>query len=90
MSQEFQKALHAATTATAVATEPADTYTWQLDAAGFEAATVELMRHDDDIPIRRMLRSAQTEVRRLVCDPLGHVGVVAGADPSSSQPRPTT
>lgn len=82
MSDEFQKALHAAITAAAVTTEPAATYTWQLDAAGFDAATVELVRHDDDIPIRRMLRSAQTEVRRLVSDPLGRVGVVAGADPS--------
>jgi hypothetical protein len=81
---EFQKALHAATTAAAVTTEPAATYTWTLDAAGFDAATVELMRHDDDIPIRQMMRSAQTEVRRLVSNPLGRIGVVANADPASA------
>lgn len=84
MSDEFQKTLHAATTAAVVTTEPAATYTWQLDAAGFDAATVELMRHDDDIPIRRMLRSAQSEVRRLVPDPLGRVGVVAGPDAAAA------
>jgi len=48
----------------AAVSSPASTYTWQLDEAGFEAATVELIRHDDDIPVRRMLSSAVAEVQR--------------------------
>lgn len=83
-AEEFRKALHAATTAQSVTSDPASTYTWQLDAAGFDAATVELMRRNDDISIRTMLRSAQAEVRRVVSNPLGRVGDVAAADPSSA------
>lgn len=51
--------------ATAMAS-PAASYTWRLDESGFEAATVELIRHDDDIPVRRMLPLAEAEVRRCV------------------------
>lgn len=83
-AEDFRKALHAATTASSVTSDPAGAYTWQLDSAGFDAATVELMRRDDDIPIRTLLRSAQAEVRRLISNPVGGVGVVVAADPSSA------
>ncbi|WP_327639536.1 putative DNA binding domain-containing protein [Kribbella sp. NBC_00482] len=58
----------------------ATVYNWQLDAAGFETATVELIRHEDDIPIRRMLQGAAAEARRLVAaggdDAAQELGVV--------------
>lgn len=80
MAEEFSTALHAADTANTVTSEPSATYTWQLDAAGFEAATVELLRRDDDVPVKTMLRSAQAEVRRLVSAPVGRVGTLTAAD----------
>lgn len=43
-------------------------FTWQLDSTSFEAAAVELLRRNDDIPVRLMLRSAAGDVRRLVMD----------------------
>ncbi|MGH3412062.1 MAG: hypothetical protein ACRDQ1_05710 [Sciscionella sp.] len=68
-ADDFAQALHAATTASNVTNDPSATYTWTLDGAGFEAGTVELLRRDDDVPVKRMLRAPQAEVRRLVADP---------------------
>ncbi len=52
----------------AVLTGPSAAFTWQLDAVAFGAAAVELLRRNDDIPVRLMLRSATADVRRLVTD----------------------
>lgn len=40
-------------------------YTWQLDGETFGAATLELLRSADDIPIRRFLLQAPGELSRL-------------------------
>ncbi|WP_137293537.1 AlbA family DNA-binding domain-containing protein [Nocardioides dongxiaopingii] len=78
-TEEFARQLHAATTANSVTNDPSATYTWKLDADGFEAATVELIRRNDDVPLKRMLRSAQAEVRRIVSEPIGRVRDIANA-----------
>lgn len=65
-AQELHLALQALRSQAAVADGPAAAFTWQLDAAGFEAATVELMRRQDEIPVRRMLRVAQAEAADLL------------------------
>ncbi|WP_134765073.1 hypothetical protein [Nocardioides sp. 1609] len=83
MAEEFQKALHAATSAAAVTAKPAAAYTRNLDESAFEAATTELLRRDDDVPVRTMFRSVQAEVRRLVGTPLGRLRDVAGSDRSA-------
>jgi hypothetical protein len=77
-AEDFARTLHAATTARSVIDDPSASYTWKLDAEGFEAATVELMRRDDDVPVRRMLKDARAEVARIVLEPVGRVGEVAG------------
>lgn len=51
---------------TTVMTAPSSALTWKLDAATFEDFIVELMRHNDDIPVRRMLRRASSDIRELV------------------------
>jgi hypothetical protein len=61
-AEEFRR-LEAATSAQASATAASATYTWQLDAEAFEAATVEMLRRDDDVPVRRMLRIAQRDAK---------------------------
>jgi len=66
---ETRRALHAALSGVAVAAGPSAAFTWQLDRAGFEAAAVELLRRDDDVPVRLMLRSAAAEAQRLVLLP---------------------
>ena len=48
-----------------VARGPAGAYTWQLDAETFGAATLELLRSNDDIPIRRFLLQSPGELSRL-------------------------
>jgi hypothetical protein len=65
-AEETRLALQTALSGAAVVAAPSATFTWQLDAASFEAAVVELLRHDDDIPVRRMLRTAAAEAQRLV------------------------
>ncbi len=65
-AEETRRALDSALTGASAATGPSVAFTWQLDAASFEAAAVELMRRNDDIPIRRMLRAAAAEAQRLV------------------------
>jgi len=63
-AEEFRR-LGAATSAQAAATAASATYTWQLDAEAFEATTVEMLRRDDDVPVRRMLRIAQRDAKTL-------------------------
>lgn len=67
-AEEMRRALQAATAGAASTSGPSATFTWQLDAAGFENAAVELLRHDDDVPIRRMLRAGAADAQRLVQD----------------------
>lgn len=62
---ELQGAQQSAAAQSAAVMGPSAAFTWQLDAAGFEAAVVELLRRDDDVPIRRMLRTAQADSQRL-------------------------
>lgn len=72
-ADEFARMLHAARTADGVVRDPSVSFTWRLDADGFEASTVELMRRDDDVPLRRMLRDARAEVERIASAPVGGV-----------------
>jgi hypothetical protein len=65
-AQETRLALQGALAGAGVAAGPSAVFTHQLDAASFEAAAVELLRRGDDVPIRRMLRSASADVERLV------------------------
>lgn len=67
--EETQRALQDLLAGASVAAGPSGAFTWQLDAAGFEAATVELLRRDDDVPVRRMLRAATAEAQRLLLTP---------------------
>ena len=41
-----------------VVARPLTNFTWRVDAATFDAATLELLRSNDDIPIRRLLNEA--------------------------------
>jgi len=68
-AEETRRALQTALSGAAVPAGPSAVFTWQLDRAGFEAAAVELIRRDDDVPIRRMLRAAAAESQRLVLLP---------------------
>jgi len=47
-----------------VASGPTAALTWQLDAQTFDSAVVELLRRNDDIPLRRLLAQAPAEVAR--------------------------
>jgi hypothetical protein len=58
--------LQATAAQSSVVDGPADAFTWRLDAAGFEASTVELIRRGDDVPVRRMLRAAQADLAHLL------------------------
>jgi len=67
-ADETRRALQEALSGSA-ATGPSSVFTWALDAPGFEAAAVELLRRNDDIPVRRMLRAAVADAQRLVLVP---------------------
>jgi hypothetical protein len=60
------EALGVARVAQALVGGPTENFTWQLDAATFEAAALELLRRDDDIPLRHVLTQAPAEAARLV------------------------
>lgn len=45
---------------------PAANFTWRLDIETFDLATTELLRADDDIPLRRMLNAAIAEAREVL------------------------
>lgn len=47
-------------------TGPAANFTWRLDRATFDAATLELFRRDDDIPIQRLLNEAAADAAPLI------------------------
>ena len=68
-AEETRRALQAALSGAAVAAGPSAAFTWQLDRGSFETAAVELLRRDDDVPVRRMLRAAAAEAHRLVLLP---------------------
>lgn len=68
-AEETRRALQAALSGVAVAAGPSAAFTWHLDRASFEAAAVELIRRDDDVPVRLMLRAAAAEAQRLVLLP---------------------
>lgn len=86
-AEETRLALRAALSGAAATAGPSSSFTWQLDRVGFEAATVELLRRDDDIPVRRMLRTAAAQVQHLVLSPQG---TSAAADLSVVLDRATT
>lgn len=65
-AEEMQRALQDTVLGAATAAGPSAAFTWQLDAAGFEATAVGLLRRDDDIPVRRMLRTAGADAQRLM------------------------
>ncbi len=68
-AEETRRALQAALSGAAIAAGPSAAFTWQLDRAGFEAAAVELLRRDDDVPVRLMLRAAAAQAQELVLSP---------------------
>lgn len=68
-AEELHRVLQTALSGAAATVNPSSAFTWQLDQGTFEAATVEFVRHQDDVPVRRMLRAADAEVRRLVAVP---------------------
>lgn len=45
---------------------PVTSYTWHIDAATFDAATLELFRANDDIPLRRLLNEASADATEAV------------------------
>jgi hypothetical protein len=45
---------------------PAANFNWRLDVETFDLATTELLRADDDIPLRRMLNSAIADARQVI------------------------
>ena len=49
-----------------VVSGPLTNYTWRIDAETFDAATLELFRANDDIPLRRLLNEAVAEASALV------------------------
>lgn len=79
-AEETRLALREAVAGAAARTGPSAAFTWRLDAAAFEAAVVELLRADDDVPVRRMLRAAvadaQTRVRAAVDAPAEDLPVI--------------
>ena len=48
-----------------VVTAPLANYTWHVDVETFEAATLELFRANDDIPLRRLLNEAAADASAL-------------------------
>lgn len=64
-AEETRLALAGAT----AAQSPTAAFTWRLDEAGFEDATVELVRRGDDVPVRRMLRAALADAQEMVRAP---------------------
>ena len=79
IAQELQRASQAVSAQAAVVAGPAAGFNWQIDAAAFEEAAVELIRRDDDIPIRRMLRVAQADALTLA-DAAGSADLVTLLD----------
>lgn len=65
--------------ASQVASRPLANFTWRLDAAIFDAATLELFRSNDDIPIRRFLNEAVADVCVLIrSGEFDDLGIVIG------------
>jgi hypothetical protein len=48
-----------------VVASPLANYTWRVDAPTFDAATLELFRSNDDIPLRRLLNDAASDAGAL-------------------------
>jgi len=57
--------LGAGSDARRLATAPASALSWNLDAASFEAAIIEQLRANDDIPLKLLLERLPDEVRSL-------------------------
>lgn len=68
-AEETRRALQTAMAGAAAVAGPSTAFTWQLDRASFQAAAVELLRRDDDVPVRLMLRAAAAQVEQLVLLP---------------------
>lgn len=65
-ADETRRALQAALAGAAATQQPTASFSWQLDANGYEAAVIELLRRNDDVPLRRMLRTALADAETLV------------------------
>ncbi|MCA1693543.1 MAG: ATP-binding protein, partial [Actinobacteria bacterium] len=60
-------------------TGPAASFTWRLDTATFDSATLELFRRDDDIPLQRLLNEAATDAAPLIdAGDLDELGTLVG------------
>lgn len=62
VAEEVRRATVAAS-AQAAASSASASYSWQLDSEAFQAATVEMLRRADDIPVRLMLRATEAEAK---------------------------
>lgn len=49
---------------------PSSIVTWQLDAEGFDELVTELMRHNDDIPLRKVMMRARVDASSLLSSDL--------------------
>lgn len=65
MREDLREILSAGEAGRRVSQGPVDAFTWQLDADAFSAATVELLRTNDDIALRRFLLRAPGEIARM-------------------------
>jgi hypothetical protein len=63
--EDLKELLNAGEAGQQVARGPVGAYTWQLDGETFGAATLELLRSADDIPLRRFLQQSPGEISRL-------------------------
>jgi len=68
-AEETRRALQTAMAGAAAVAGPSDAFTWKLDRASFQAAAAELLRRDDDVPVRLMLRAAAAQAQQLVLLP---------------------
>lgn len=63
--RETRETLEQALSAQNLAQGPAEALTWQLDAPTFRSAVIEMLRRDDDVPLRLYLSQSIREVSRL-------------------------
>ncbi len=68
---DYFERVQAGTTGQRLAAGPAASFTWQLDDNAYYATAIELLRANDPIPIRLLLRSASGDAERLLARPDG-------------------
>lgn len=67
---ELLSAIDVGQSAQGIAQMPVSAVTWQLDADTFDQLVTELMRRDDDIPLRRLLVQARSDAADLLSSDL--------------------